>query len=479
MSENGRFTGEYEVIAKAKVTQADRDLVAMANKALEEGWVTINGNHVLIGDEEDSGSSKADLAPFMVDGKKDRFGGLPDGGGYSNNSAYEALHQEYAEAAHCIVGAIGKDPSNASKESKHVYEELHKMEAVFTDNFDYGNGIYRERAKANIPKVSKALAETAADLKMRAASMTDPKVKQLMVDTSDSLVVFGTHARQYAHNDNYNVFKEPAVMTATRKIRMSADALYKIKEGWVTINGAHVLIGEEEENVKAIPEIETYFDSTGKYADGTSRAMIKAAGMVEPRESDKTADYEVATVIDDSYCNNPHSWQINRYLREGTLSDEMGKIDPEYSEYDKQRAIRAQDRLSNEIKWLDSAMDTYEQPLPVGLYAYRGVGDESGRYLSDLAMGDTFKDKGFQSFSIDDHHVQGFTEVWGKGQGKEQIAIVRAITTDGDKAVWHNTSEDELIFRRGTEWKVIGKEMVKVYRDTRYVDAHIITVMRA
>ena len=36
------------------------------------------------------------------------YGGIPDGGGYESNTEYEIGAQRIAEAAHCILGSLGK-----------------------------------------------------------------------------------------------------------------------------------------------------------------------------------------------------------------------------------------------------------------------------------------------------------------------------------------------------------------------------------
>lgn len=49
----GKFTGEYEIVGHAPVTQADLDLVRRANRRLSEEWVTTNEDA-----EEDKGEDK-------------------------------------------------------------------------------------------------------------------------------------------------------------------------------------------------------------------------------------------------------------------------------------------------------------------------------------------------------------------------------------------------------------------------------------
>lgn len=85
----------------------------------------------------------------------DRYGGIPDGGGYSSATEYELTAQRAVEAAHCILGSIhkmklnlggDKDPGIARKyiltpEAEHIEEEMGIIVRIFDE---YSRDIYLE-----------------------------------------------------------------------------------------------------------------------------------------------------------------------------------------------------------------------------------------------------------------------------------------------------------------------------------------------
>lgn len=75
------------------------------------------------------------------------YGGLPSGGGYGSATEYEIGAQRIAEAAHCILGSIGKVLHNPHDdpwltEKSHIHEELAIIKYSIKE---YSKDLYSDR----------------------------------------------------------------------------------------------------------------------------------------------------------------------------------------------------------------------------------------------------------------------------------------------------------------------------------------------
>lgn len=80
------------------------------------------------------------------------YGGLPGGGGYGSGTEYEIGAQQIAEAAHCILGSIGKTFSgnDLRLERGHIMEELGIIKRAVKE---YAKPLYTERIFRNPEEV--------------------------------------------------------------------------------------------------------------------------------------------------------------------------------------------------------------------------------------------------------------------------------------------------------------------------------------
>ena len=146
------------------------------------------------------------------------YGGMPAGGGYSPHKEYTVAAQRYAEAAHCILGSLGRRVgaegetewhSMVGGEKAHLLEEIGIMQKVmgeyskdlYIDQFndlsqfreEYREGIaeYSEGAIADIKKTSPKLEEKAtANLKRLIA------IKEAEPEFPDSVYKVGMYTYQ-------------------------------------------------------------------------------------------------------------------------------------------------------------------------------------------------------------------------------------------------------------------------------------------
>lgn len=77
------------------------------------------------------------------------YGGLPSGGGFGSTTEFEVGAQRIAEAAHCLLGSLGRDVSGRGTwssvvraESGHIKEEFGIIEQVAKE---YSKPVYRQR----------------------------------------------------------------------------------------------------------------------------------------------------------------------------------------------------------------------------------------------------------------------------------------------------------------------------------------------
>jgi SPP1 gp7 family putative phage head morphogenesis protein len=133
---------------------------------------------------------------------------------------------------------------------------------------------------------------------------------------------------------------------------------------------------------------------------------------------------------------------------------------------------------SKAIDKIDATFESHSQSIPQGTELWRGVGNRSGYLVSKLEVGDICNDAAFQSFSLDPHTAGNFARFYPEGRGEEgrlSKTVIRAVMSGEEKAIRGSLVEKEIIFKRGTNWQVISKEVVDPTPDTRF---NIVTVMK-
>jgi len=176
------------------------------------------------------------------------------------------------------------------------------------------------------------------------------------------------------------------------------------------------------------------------------------------RESGKVANKREANAI--AKYTGDGSIAINSFLRDGHVLEK-------YSEgVTDERAALLVSSLNGYIDGCDE--------LPQGEYLYRGVGS-FWKEVSSMKEGDTFEDKGFQSFSSRKSVAQDFSRLTPEVNG---MIILRAMTTSGDKGVVLPGNENEVLLKPCT-WKVVGRQVYKETSDGRGIDMHIVDVVRS
>ena len=210
--------------------------------------------------------------------------------------------------------------------------------------------------------------------------------------------------------------------------------------------------------LKDLPEPEV--KHTGYSLLNTSETKLRYDDLYQISEkTDGSESYNAHK----SYIATGHS-QMNRYLRKGEdYLKEMGYTDSMIQEFKK------------DCEALIAPMEK-QDPIDAGLTFYRGLGKESGKALLELADGEPYRDKGFQSFSIFSHIATDFSHNTGLDVGKTQEVIIRGITNGKQKGIAGLPGEHEIIFAPGTEWQVVGRELLKGEKEN-HPDFILVTVI--
>ena len=197
----------------------------------------------------------------------------------------------------------------------------------------------------------------------------------------------------------------------------------------------------------------------GYYLENTQPSKIQYNDLYKISEENDGIDAHEARV---SYIGAGHS-QMNRYLRQGEEHlKEIGYTDTMIKEFKK--------NCDNLIASIEN-----QKPVDAGLTFYRGLGTKSGKDLLSLADGEPYRDNGFQSFSILSSVSSNFTKDTGL-TSKIQRVIIRGITNGNQKGIAGHSGEHEIIFAPGTEWQVVGREMIKGAKEN-HPDYVLVTVI--
>jgi len=171
------------------------------------------------------------------------YGGLPGGGGYTSATEYSISHQRYVEAAHCILGSLGKQEGTdiVNAEAGHVREEMNIMEDTIKEysrdwyNKDLVSHQYEPEYKKyfdetikNIQENSPKIAALAEEQRSKCDTIQDPAIRQAAVDTYSAVAMLGWKAQGLTKENagTFNVWRNTDVQDATKQVRLSVEKLY-------------------------------------------------------------------------------------------------------------------------------------------------------------------------------------------------------------------------------------------------------------
>lgn len=179
------------------------------------------------------------------------YGGMPGGGGFSANHELEIGMQNVAEAAHCILGSLGKNLQGRSDwetmkriEHEHLREELH---LILKYSKEYARDLYLERINQDLQsnttvKTIDSIGKAAPQLESKAKQMrmwlqAQKDVPQPVMEAAtaayDLLIVLAQAGqlliKPYPEPLTHNPFRNRRYVKATRTLRARIHALYGMR----------------------------------------------------------------------------------------------------------------------------------------------------------------------------------------------------------------------------------------------------------
>jgi hypothetical protein len=171
------------------------------------------------------------------------YGGMPGGEVYTSATEYSLSHQRYVEAAHCILGSLGKQQNTdiVNAEEGHVREEIKIMNDCITE---YSRQLYNEQLKRtstdpeykkyydktiqNIKDASPELYELATKQRARCDAIKDPVIRQVAKDAYTAIATLAMNAQRLDEGNAgvFNVWRTSEIQEATRQLESSINKLY-------------------------------------------------------------------------------------------------------------------------------------------------------------------------------------------------------------------------------------------------------------
>ena len=174
------------------------------------------------------------------------FGEIPDGGGYSSATEYEIGGQRMAEAAHCILGSLGRFITRDDKplwvEMGHIKEEMGLIEK-FMD--EYARYLYIDRLKEKIADGNKygmmsvdSIKKNSPRLKRAAKSARDrvgkdlPKiVREVAIATYNFIISLAEHMYDsVAYEPFKSAYRQPQLIRSMNILKKAVGKLSSIPE---------------------------------------------------------------------------------------------------------------------------------------------------------------------------------------------------------------------------------------------------------
>lgn len=191
------------------------------------------------------------LAGYSCPLRSVMYGGMPEGGGFGAYTELEAGIQSVAEAAHCILGSLGRHVTGGTDWEKmkriergHLREEL---EIILTRTKQYSPDLYLERINNDpngkyVVKMIDDVRRTAPQLESKAKQMkmwlqaqkdVPPPVADAAAAAYDVLIVLSQAAlltiKPWPEPLTHNPFRNRRYRKATRQLRATIHALFNLK----------------------------------------------------------------------------------------------------------------------------------------------------------------------------------------------------------------------------------------------------------
>jgi hypothetical protein len=255
---------------------------------------------------------------------------------------------------------------------------------------------------------------------------------------------------------------ENLMQTTIKEMQNAARKLEESDEGqWVTINGNHILLGDDGTIKQGFGKGKTPDEAFGKDAPLTGKSD-KKPNKTPPKNIPARKPEEIHKEYKSLYQKKGLDTQLLDANYPDDELDSMGVYQGSgYKAINGHlrgdaNAPKLSDPVEGHIKNINSAIDRC--PAPDGMPLYRGVSGSASVSLENAKPGDLFEDKGFQSFSADPSQAK----YWTKGEaGKKRGVMVQYITGPKDKALplWGGEdpeeSELEFLLKPG-KFKVMG-----------------------
>jgi len=230
------------------------------------------------------------------------------------------------------------------------------------------------------------------------------------------------------------------------------------EENWVTINGTHILLKGGESPKDAIER---------KFRGGKGNGATTQSTKTNTPLKSTPAGKPISRSRGDFATKNAEDNEIYS-------SDEKTNIE-EYRSYngEKYKVINQNARegkITTEIKHMDSAIDK-SPAIPKGTKLYRGLSASQAESLSNVKIGDSFNQGGYQSYSLDKNMANNFAQSTTKSWSKTFLMI------EGDnslKGIYIGAKEKEVLLPRGKTYIITGRTTEKE-KGTKW-KTHIITV---
>jgi hypothetical protein len=163
------------------------------------------------------------------------YGGLPDGGGYGSNTEYEIGAQSFAEAAHCILGSLGKalGDNGLRYELGHISEEMGIIRRVIREYSKdlyitrvWENHPYKEKSVESIRSSSKKLRETARQKRSQIETEKEP-IKSIAIATYDAVILLTLAMEESIkyYPDMTNAFQNESLRSSVEKLGQMVDKI--------------------------------------------------------------------------------------------------------------------------------------------------------------------------------------------------------------------------------------------------------------
>jgi hypothetical protein len=245
---------------------------------------------------------------------------------------------------------------------------------------------------------------------------------------------------------------------------------------WITVNGMHIPIKAGETKNEAVQRAINYQKDKGSSGGGKGEST---PAKKESKESKSTPPAKTKS--------EPEKAKAAATKPPSKFNAKQAEDDERYSPQEKAavekyRSISGSDytaineaartgKTNATINHIDSAISKAD-PIPKGTDLYRGLSEKQAAALSNAKVGDSFKQGGYQSYSLDRDVADGFSQTT---KGNTWSKTILKIEGDGAiKGVHIGSKEAEMLLARGQTYTITGRTVEKV-KGTK-IKVNIVTV---